>query len=48
MAAGVGAVEGVGAWAWAEEKALTPVENEILTDTAAVTNRKYNKSVNIG
>lgn len=38
MAAGVGVVEEDGAWA--EETASTPVANETLTDTAAVTNRE--------
>lgn len=38
VVAGVGVVEGDGAWA--EGTALTPVGNETLTDTAAVTNRE--------
>lgn len=38
VAAGVGVVEEDGAWA--EEKASTPVGNETLTDTVAVTNRE--------
>ncbi|KAA8587367.1 hypothetical protein FQN60_016229 [Etheostoma spectabile] len=42
VADGVGVVEEDGAWA--VQKALTPVGNETLTDTAAMTNRDNQKS----